>query len=142
MAGLLDQYTHADNSQALKMVTWMAEYFYKRVQNVIAKYTIERHWRSLNEETGGMNDVLYRLYAITVGIKLLISFKLQFDISLCFYHIDYFACSYEDGWLCSFISFSLYENLRLCVSLLSETTQPFRILNQYSIPSILFAFCL
>lgn len=48
------------------MATWMADYFYKRVQNVIAKYTIERHWTSLNEETGGMNDVLYKLYSITV----------------------------------------------------------------------------
>nr|GEZ77239.1 glycosyl hydrolase [Tanacetum cinerariifolium] len=65
MAGLVDQYVFAGNDQALKMVTQMADYFYKRVQNVIAKYTIERHWKSLNEETGGMNDVMYRLYTIT-----------------------------------------------------------------------------
>ncbi|KAF3649534.1 putative U-box domain-containing protein 4-like [Capsicum annuum] len=65
MAGLLDQYMIAGNDHALKMTTWMAEYFYNRVQNVITKYTIERHWRSLNEETGGMNDVLYRLYTVT-----------------------------------------------------------------------------
>lgn len=68
MAGLLDQYMIAGNDHALKMTTWMAEYFYNRVQNVITKYTIERHWRSLNEETGGMNDVLYRLYTVTVRI--------------------------------------------------------------------------
>nr|GMD20628.1 uncharacterized protein LOC109160191 isoform X1 [Ipomoea batatas] len=66
LAGLLDQYTLAGNSQAFKMATWMVDYFYNRVQNVISKYTIERHWLSLNEETGGMNDVLYRLYSITV----------------------------------------------------------------------------
>ena len=66
MAGLVDQYVFAGNDQALKMVTQMADYFYKRVQNVITKYTIERHWKSLNEETGGMNDVMYRLYTITV----------------------------------------------------------------------------
>lgn len=66
MAGLLDQYTVAGNSLALKMVTWMAEYFYGRVQNVITKYSIARHYQSLNEETGGMNDVLYKLYSITV----------------------------------------------------------------------------
>lgn len=48
------------------MVTWMVEYFYNRVQNVIMKYTVEKHYRALNEETGGMNDVLYRLYSITV----------------------------------------------------------------------------
>lgn len=66
MAGLLDQYTLAGNKQALKMVTWMADYFYNRVQNVITKYSLERHWLSLNEETGGMNDVLYRLFTVTV----------------------------------------------------------------------------
>ncbi|PIN10769.1 hypothetical protein CDL12_16636 [Handroanthus impetiginosus] len=65
LAGLLDQYTVAGNDQALKMTTWMVDYFYKRVQNVISKYTIQRHWTSLNEETGGMNDVLYKLYSIT-----------------------------------------------------------------------------
>lgn len=67
MAGLLDQYVLSGNTQALKMVTAMADYFFKRVQNVIAKYTIQRHWTSLNEETGGMNDVLYRLYTATVS---------------------------------------------------------------------------
>lgn len=66
LAGLLDQYTLAGSDRALKMMKWMVDYFYKRVQNVIKKYTIERHWLSLNEETGGMNDILYRLYTITV----------------------------------------------------------------------------
>ncbi|XVE78851.1 hypothetical protein DITRI_Ditri14bG0011300 [Diplodiscus trichospermus] len=64
LAGLLDQYTFADNAQALEMTRWMVEYFYNRVQNVITKYTVQRHWLSLNEETGGMNDVLYRLFTI------------------------------------------------------------------------------
>ncbi|XP_031100479.1 uncharacterized protein LOC116004529 [Ipomoea triloba] len=72
LAGLLDQYTLAGDSQALKMTTWMVDYFYKRVQNVIAKYTIERHWSSLNDEVGGMNDVLYRLYSITAEPKHLV----------------------------------------------------------------------
>ncbi|KAH9289961.1 hypothetical protein KI387_034078, partial [Taxus chinensis] len=65
MAGLLDQYKLAGNDRAYKMVIWMADYFYNRVQNVISTHTIERHWLSLNEETGGMNDVLYRLYSLT-----------------------------------------------------------------------------
>ncbi|XP_057835689.2 uncharacterized protein LOC131046047 isoform X2 [Cryptomeria japonica] len=65
MAGLLDQYKFTGNDRAYKMVIWMADYFYNRVQNVISTYTIERHWLSLNEETGGMNDVLYRLYSLT-----------------------------------------------------------------------------
>lgn len=67
MAGLLDQYNLAGNTKALEMVTSMANYFYTRVQNVVKKFSIERHWISLNEETGGMNDVLYRLYIVTVG---------------------------------------------------------------------------
>ncbi|CAA0805769.1 Putative glycosyl hydrolase of unknown function (DUF1680 [Striga hermonthica] len=72
LAGLLDQYTLAGNSRALRMATWMVDYLYKRVQNVISMYTIERHWLSLNEETGGMNDVLYRLYIITGDQKHLL----------------------------------------------------------------------
>ncbi|XP_057798241.1 uncharacterized protein LOC131014325 [Salvia miltiorrhiza] len=65
LTGLLDQYTMADSARALEMMKWMVDYFYNRVQNVIKEYTIERHWLSLNEETGGMNDILYRLYSIT-----------------------------------------------------------------------------
>ncbi|KAK1426301.1 hypothetical protein QVD17_14972 [Tagetes erecta] len=65
MAGLLDQYVLAGNNQALQMVTKMANYFCQRVKNVINMYTIERHWQSLNEEYGGMNDVMYRMYTIT-----------------------------------------------------------------------------
>ncbi|XP_047317893.1 uncharacterized protein LOC124921301 [Impatiens glandulifera] len=72
MTGLLDQYILASNSQALKVVNWMADYFFNRVQNVIFKYSIERHWLSLNEETGGMNELLYRLYIVTGNKKHLL----------------------------------------------------------------------
>uniref|UniRef100_A0A6N2JVT3 Alpha-L-arabinofuranosidase B arabinose-binding domain-containing protein n=1 Tax=Salix viminalis TaxID=40686 RepID=A0A6N2JVT3_SALVM len=72
LAGLLDQYTLADNSQALKMVKWMVDYFYNRVRNVITNYSVERHYLSLNEETGGMNDVLYKLFSITADPKHLV----------------------------------------------------------------------
>ncbi|KAG9448456.1 hypothetical protein H6P81_008421 [Aristolochia fimbriata] len=72
LAGLLDQYTIAGNEQALKIMLWMVDYFTKRVQNVIEKYSIERQYASLNEETGGMNDVLYRLYTITGDHKHLV----------------------------------------------------------------------
>ncbi|KAF8659003.1 hypothetical protein HU200_058846 [Digitaria exilis] len=65
MQGLLDQHVVAGNGKALGMVVAMADYFAGRVRNVIRRYTIERHWTSLNEETGGMNDVLYQLYTIT-----------------------------------------------------------------------------
>uniref|UniRef100_A0A6N2LLF6 Alpha-L-arabinofuranosidase B arabinose-binding domain-containing protein n=1 Tax=Salix viminalis TaxID=40686 RepID=A0A6N2LLF6_SALVM len=72
LAGLLDQYTLADNSQALKMVKWMVDYFYNRVRNVITNYSVERHYLSLNEETGGVNDVLYKLFSITADPKHLV----------------------------------------------------------------------
>ncbi|CAH2072889.1 unnamed protein product [Thlaspi arvense] len=72
LAGLVDQYKLAGNTQALKMATWMADYFYVRVRNVINKYSVERHWQSLNEETGGMNDVLYQIYSITGDSKYLL----------------------------------------------------------------------
>eukprot|EP00850_Spirogloea_muscicola_P004703 SM000020S06053 [mRNA] locus=s20:756563:761633:+ [translate_table: standard] len=65
MAGLVDQYELAGSELALSMATRMADYFRVRVEAVIERFTIERHWRSLNEEFGGMNDVLYRLYHIT-----------------------------------------------------------------------------
>ncbi|XP_024520380.1 uncharacterized protein LOC9659453 [Selaginella moellendorffii] len=69
MAGLLDQYTYAANSFAFEMLLGMTDYFGSRVERVIEKYSIERHWQSLNEETGGMNDVLYRVYQITGDAK-------------------------------------------------------------------------
>ncbi|KAL3599730.1 hypothetical protein D5086_007648 [Populus alba] len=72
LAGLLDQYTLADNAQALKMVKWMVDYFYNRVSNVITNHSVERHYLSLNEETGGMNDVLYKLFSITGDPKHLV----------------------------------------------------------------------
>ncbi|EHA8589726.1 hypothetical protein COCNU_scaffold012102G000010 [Cocos nucifera] len=72
MAGLLDQYTFAGNPKALNMVIWMAEYFSNRVTNFIKKYTIARHWAAMNEETGGINDVLYNLYSITGDEKHLV----------------------------------------------------------------------
>ncbi|CAL5211527.1 unnamed protein product [Lathyrus oleraceus] len=72
MDGLLDQHVKGGNPQALKMLTWMVDYFYNRVMNVIAKYTVHRHYDSLNEETGGMNDVLYKLYSVTGDSKHLL----------------------------------------------------------------------
>ncbi|KAM7502596.1 hypothetical protein LguiB_001500 [Lonicera macranthoides] len=69
LAGLLDQHKYANDTQALKMAKWMADYFFNRVQNVISEYSIERHWQILNDETGGMNDVLYRLYSVTGDMR-------------------------------------------------------------------------
>ncbi|CAM6129674.1 unnamed protein product [Calypogeia fissa] len=65
MAGLLDQYVLVGSEKSLGMLLWMAEYFLRRVENVIHKHTIERHWESLNEEVGGMNDIMYRHFMLT-----------------------------------------------------------------------------
>ncbi|KAK9736003.1 hypothetical protein RND81_04G243900 [Saponaria officinalis] len=69
MAGLLDQYVFANNEDALKILNRMVDYFYDRIKNVINVYGIERHYNSLNEEFGGMNDLLYQLYRITLNPK-------------------------------------------------------------------------
>ncbi|KAJ4850965.1 hypothetical protein Tsubulata_002496 [Turnera subulata] len=69
LAGLLDQYTLANNAQALKMTNWMVDYFYHRVMNVIRKYSVQRHYLTLNQEFGGLNDVLYKLFTITGNPK-------------------------------------------------------------------------
>ncbi|CAL9196940.1 unnamed protein product [Musa hybrid cultivar] len=72
MNGLVDQYVNANNVKALKMAVWMAKYFGNRVANNIKKRSIAWHWAAMNEETGGMNDVLYRLYTITRNKKHLV----------------------------------------------------------------------
>ncbi|KAJ0020171.1 hypothetical protein Pint_31151 [Pistacia integerrima] len=72
LAGLWDQYTFAGNNQALKMSIWMVDYFHNRIKNVIKEFSIERHFQSLNEESDGMNDVLYRLFSITKDPKHLL----------------------------------------------------------------------
>ena len=80
MQGLLDQHVVAGNGKALALAlaVAMADYFAGRVRSVIRRYSIERHWASLNEETGGMNDVLYQLYTITVpSVSSFFSFLLE-----------------------------------------------------------------
>ncbi|KAF0914191.1 hypothetical protein E2562_027607 [Oryza meyeriana var. granulata] len=69
MQGLLDQYTLAGNPKGLEIVVWMTDYFSTRVKKLIQEYSIQRHWEAINEETGGFNDVMYQLYAITKDQK-------------------------------------------------------------------------
>lgn len=101
MAGLLDQYQLAGKTQALKMVTWMADYFGNRVAKVISQYTIERHWKIINTESGGMNDVFYRLYGITVKL---------FATASSFTH--QMTCQYYNNMTLIYKSFHVL--LRLC----------------------------
>jgi uncharacterized protein len=61
MVGLLDAYQICGNKQALEVLKGMATYFKKRIDAVP-----EDRWvQTLNVEFGGMNDILYRLYAVT-----------------------------------------------------------------------------
>ncbi|THU61746.1 hypothetical protein C4D60_Mb07t26550 [Musa balbisiana] len=68
LAGLVDQYLFGTNAKALDMAIWMAEYFGNRVIDNIKKRSIAWHWEAMNEETGGMNDVLYTLYTVTADL--------------------------------------------------------------------------
>ncbi|GAB4818253.1 hypothetical protein N2152v2_005299 [Parachlorella kessleri] len=65
MAGLLDQAQLAGHPQALHMVENMAHYFCSRIENLIAGQG-RAHWEAVMEnEFGGMNEVLYNLFMET-----------------------------------------------------------------------------
>jgi uncharacterized protein len=82
MAGLWDIYTLTGNKQAYSIVLDMASYFIGRIKNVVAKYSIYRsvnfrfnvhyslifqfRWQEiLDDEFGGMNDLMYQVYGVT-----------------------------------------------------------------------------
>ena len=65
MQGLLDQYAHMKRQTALRVLVSLVGYVGKRTEAVVAAKGLE-WWRGcLNMEYGGMNDVLYSLYAVT-----------------------------------------------------------------------------
>ena len=65
MAGLLDHHTFAHNQVALQMVVDMAAYFGVRVDNTLQVNGTD-HWHGmLNNEFGGMSEVLHNLYGVT-----------------------------------------------------------------------------
>ncbi|MGA2175038.1 MAG: beta-L-arabinofuranosidase domain-containing protein [Verrucomicrobiota bacterium] len=61
MAGLLDTHQYCGNSQALDVLTRMADWLKFRVDRLSA----EEMQRALGNEHGGMNEVLANLYAVT-----------------------------------------------------------------------------
>ena len=65
MAGLLDQYDFAGNEQAFDLVRRMAQWVHDRVEACVAVGGMDLWQRVLLTEWGGMNDVLYNLYAHT-----------------------------------------------------------------------------
>lgn len=61
MAGLLDMYLLAGNSDALKIAEGMAQW----AQDFMANFSIDQRLRILRTEYGGMNEVLVNLAAVT-----------------------------------------------------------------------------
>src|SRR5215813_14215557 len=61
MAGLLDMYTHCGNEQALEVLKGMAGWTRRWVDPLGEAHMA----RVLEREYGGMNDVLYNLFAVT-----------------------------------------------------------------------------
>lgn len=65
MAGLLDHHTFAHSDIALQMVCDMAAYFGHRVDDTLHINGTD-HWHEmLNNEFGGMSEVLHNLYGVT-----------------------------------------------------------------------------
>ena len=65
MAGLLDHHLFTRSAIALDIVTSMADYFVKYVDKTISESGTQ-HWHDmLNNEFGGMAEVLYNLYDVT-----------------------------------------------------------------------------
>ena len=76
MAGLVDAYLYCDNTQALKVVTRMADW----VDHTLKNLNEEQLQKMLRCEFGGMNDVLANIYAITGNKKYLeLSYKFHDD---------------------------------------------------------------
>eukprot|EP01084_Bolivina_argentea_P301921 521022_1 len=71
MAGLIDQYIHANSSAALDLVTKMANWVVGNVDATIKRIGINGWQNVLNTEWGGMNEALYNLYNITGNINYL-----------------------------------------------------------------------
>ena len=65
MAGLLDQYTHAASARSLKMVLRMAAWVERHARGALAAGGQALWQQVLATEWGGMNEVLFNLYALT-----------------------------------------------------------------------------
>jgi hypothetical protein len=66
MAGLLDAYLFMGNSNALGMAYLEAQFFTAYIDRIIATKGLG-HWHAMLEnEFGGMNEVLFNLYDVTL----------------------------------------------------------------------------
>jgi len=62
---LLNVHLMIGHPNAFDMLLRMADYFLQRIRNVIKVYTFYRWWLILTVEFGGMNEIMYDVYAIT-----------------------------------------------------------------------------
>ena len=65
MAGLLDQATLTGSTEAMAMVTKMADWVVTVVADVLQKGGQDQWQRILATEWGGMNEVMYNIYLLT-----------------------------------------------------------------------------
>ena len=61
LSGLIDQYLHAGNLQALDVASRMGDWAYRKLQNIEP----EARTKMLRNEFGGINEAFYNLYACT-----------------------------------------------------------------------------
>lgn len=61
MQGLLDQHAITGSPLAFQVAAAMADYIHARVEKHISATSIEQHWRSLDMEYGGLNNVLWQV---------------------------------------------------------------------------------
>ena len=65
LAGLIDMHVHGKSDQALDLAIGLAGYIGARVERLVERRGLEHHWRTLDAEFGGVNDVLWKLAGLT-----------------------------------------------------------------------------
>ena len=65
MAGLLDMHVYGKSAQALELTIGLAGYIGGRVERLVERRGLAHHWRTLDAEFGGVNDVLWKLAGLT-----------------------------------------------------------------------------
>ena len=65
MQGLLDAHAVCGSALALRLVIQMAVWIEARLRRLLDGGSLDEHWRALDMEYGGMNDVLWQLARLT-----------------------------------------------------------------------------
>jgi len=69
LQGMWDMHVFAGNQKALQVIFKLTNFFYKWINEVISKYSMDRWNEMLNVEFGGMNEFYYILYSHTNNKK-------------------------------------------------------------------------